>query len=502
MWCRRSDRLTGRIFLKLIAGILGVLIVALGAVDVLASRVAESNYREMLVRELSEKGRIMASLLDDEILSSPQRIRAVSRAGVVRVTVVDPAGAVLADSDAVAARMENHRNRPEIQAALRGDVGSAVRQSGTIGSSFLYVAIPCSRGALRMAVLLSSVQAGVNDIRKRMLASTALAFLPAFVVAAFFARSVSAKLGSIIEYAGKLAQGDFRARLGKQGLDELGVLGQKLNETGANLERIMAELQREHQELEKLERVRKDFVINVSHELRTPLASIQGYTETLLNGAIHDPANNIRFLNIVRQNTERLTNLASDLLTLSRIELKSQKFQFASYYVNGLLIDCVDAMRPIADRKSIKLHLEPGPDKCEVFCDSKAVHQAITNLLDNASKYTPEGGDIYVGATPVPDAADPKFVEFYVRDTGIGIPSEDLPRLFERFYRVDKARSRELGGTGLGLAIVKHLARAHGGDVNVTSEVGRGSRFAITIPINDPGHIEPSDEVQSELTVS
>lgn len=145
---------------------------------------------------------------------------------------------------------------------------------------------------------------------------------------------------------------------------------------------------------------------------------------------------------------------------------------------------------------------EPAPDKCEVFCDSKAVHQAITNLLDNASKYTPEGGDIYVGATLVPNPDGPRFVEFYVRDTGIGIPSEELPRLFERFYRVDKARSRELGGTGLGLAIVKHLARAHGGDVNVTSEVGRGSRFAITIPINDPGHIEPSDEVQSELTVS
>jgi len=494
--------LTGRIFLKLIAGILGVLIVALGAVDVLASRVAESNYREMLVRELTEKGRAIAAVLDDPLLGSPERIRAVSRAAAVRLTVVNPEGAVLADSDAIAARMENHRNRPEIQAALSGNAGSAIRQSGTIGSSFLYVAIPCSRGAVRLAVPLSAVQARVNDIRKRMLASTALAFLPAFVVAAFFARSVSAKLGSIIEYAGKLAQGDFRVRLGKQGRDELGVLGQKLNETGANLERIMSELQREHQELEKLERVRKDFVINVSHELRTPLASIQGYTETLLNGAIHDPDNNIRFLNIIRQNTERLTNLASDLLTLSRIELKSQKFQFASYYVNGLLTDCVDAMRPIADRKSVKLHLEPTPGSWEVFCDSKAVHQAITNLLDNASKYTPEGGDIYVGAAPVPDPGGPKFVEFYVRDSGIGIPAEDLPRLFERFYRVDKARSRELGGTGLGLAIVKHLARAHGGDVGVTSELGRGSRFAITIPINDPGHIEPSDEVQAKLTIS
>jgi two-component system phosphate regulon sensor histidine kinase PhoR len=499
--------LTARIFLKLIAGILGVLIVALGAVDVLASRVAESNYRETLIRELTEKGRTVAALLDQEAVASSDTVQQVARASNSRVTLVAPNGQVLVDSEANPARMENHANRPEIQQALAGKVGSTIRQSGTVGTSFLYVAVPCPQGALRLAVPLAEVHARVNDIRKRMLASTALAFLPAFVVAAFLARSVSAKLGSIIEYAGKLAQGDFRARLGQQGLDELGVLAQKLNETGANLERIMAELQREHQELEKLERVRKDFVINVSHELRTPLASIQGYTETLLGGAIHDPDNNIRFLNIIRQNAERLTNLASDLLTLSRIELKTQKFQFASYYVNGLLVDCIDAMRPLSERKNLHIELEPAPEDCEVFCDSKAVHQALTNLLDNAIKYTPENGHIFIGARPLPAAngaagAEPRFVEFYVRDTGIGIPAEDLPRLFERFYRVDKARSRELGGTGLGLAIVKHLARAHGGEVSVTSELGKGSRFAFTIPVNDLGLMEATPPVQAELTIS
>jgi two-component system phosphate regulon sensor histidine kinase PhoR len=399
--------------------------------------------------------------------------------------------------------MDNHKthDRPEIMAALRGEQGSDVRQSGTIGTEFLYVAVPSPGGrALRLAMPLVEVRARVDSIRGRMLASTALAFLPAFIVAAFFARSVSSKLGSIIDYAGKLAEGNFDAQLKNCGRDELGLLGQKLTETGKKLSKMKETLQREHQELERVERIRKDFVINVSHELRTPLASIQGYTETLLDGALYEPDTNVRFLNIIRQNAERLTNLASDLLTLSRIELKTQKFQFASYYVNDLLNDCVDSVRPMADKKHLKLVVEPAPDGTEVFCDSKAVHQLLGNLLDNAIKYTPEHDQIFVSASgPKPDADGNEFVEFAVRDTGIGIPPDELPRLFERFYRVDKARSRELGGTGLGLAIVKHLAKSHGGDVGVTSEIGKGARFFFTLPVQDLG-LSPDVELQGQLT--
>jgi two-component system phosphate regulon sensor histidine kinase PhoR len=220
----------------------------------------------------------------------------------------------------------------------------------------------------------------------------------------------------------------------------------------------------------------------------------------LLDGALYEPDTNVRFLNIIRQNAERLTNLASDLLTLSRIELKTQKFQFASYYVNDLLNDCVDSVRPMADKKHLKLMVEPAPDGTEVFCDSKAVHQLLGNLLDNAIKYTPEHDQIFVSASgPKPDADGNEFVEFAVRDTGIGIPPDELPRLFERFYRVDKARSRELGGTGLGLAIVKHLAKSHGGDVGVTSEIGKGARFFFTLPVQDLG-LSPDVELQGQLT--
>jgi signal transduction histidine kinase len=330
-----------------------------------------------------------------------------------------------------------------------------------------------------------------------MLASTALAFLPASLLAALFARRISRRLAAVIHYAGHLATGNFRAGLELSGNDELAVLGAKLKETADKLQRMVEQLESEHAELEKLERIRKDFVINVSHELRTPLASIQGYTETLLDGALSDPAHNIRFLNIIRHNSERLGRLIADLMILSRIELKSQKFQYGIYLANGLVWESVESLRPVAGKKNIALSTELSPENPEVYCDSEAVHQILGNLLDNAIKYTPEGGSIAVSVRPL----DKSYVEVAVRDTGIGIPKEDLTRLFERFYRVDKARSRELGGTGLGLSIVKHLVRSLGGEVRVESDAGRGSTFSFTLPTRETPHIE-TDRRQPELTIS
>jgi two-component system phosphate regulon sensor histidine kinase PhoR len=489
--------LTAKIFLKLIFAVLCVLVIALASVDFLASRVAEQTYLDTLKRELGDKGRTLAIVFEENEGGRPdsKRFNRFAQASALRLTLVARDGTVLLDSEARAEHMENHKSRPEIAMALTGRTGDSIRQSGTMGVPFLYVAVPVPSGALRLAVPLFEVHSQVDAIRRRMLASVALAFLPAVVVAGLFARYVSSRLGAIIEYSANLARGNFHARLEKTGNDELGTLGVKLNETGKKLEAMFQELQREHAELEKLERIRKDFVINVSHELRTPLASIQGYTETLLDGAIHDPNYNVRFLNIIRQNAERLGNLTADLLTLSRVELKQQKFQFASYNLRTLLTDSVDSMRPMAAKKNIHIILDPSPDNAEAFCDKEAVNQVVANLTDNAIKYTPENGTIHAGIRP-----KEKTVEVYVRDSGIGIPDEELPRLFERFYRVDKARSRELGGTGLGLAIVKHLVRAQGGDVHVTSALNKGSEFCFTLPIEDLGLTEQSD-IRSQLTV-
>lgn len=495
---KKASGMTGKIFFKLIGAVLCLLVVALAAVDILATRVVETTYQETLEREMADKGAMLALAVENGLdLRQEGKVRGFAGRTRGRLTLIARDGRVLADSDATSTKMENHRGRPEIEAALAGRVGSARRRSATMGFDFLYVAVPVQEGALRLAVPLAEIQGQVDSIRRRMLAATAFAFLPAILLALWFARQIARRLGSIIDYAAHLARGNFHARLHRTGTDELGLLERKLNETGEKLEGMFQELEREHAELEKVERVRKDFVINVSHELRTPLASIQGYTETLLDGAMDDPNHNVRFLQIIRQNTERLANLTADLLTLSRVELKQQKFSFASYNVASLLDGMVDSMTPIAQKKNITLTRSDGSGQLEAFCDSEAVNQIVTNLVDNALKYTPEGGAITVGTRALSGL---KMIEVFVRDTGIGIPAEELPRLFERFYRVDKARSRELGGTGLGLSIVKHLVRAQGGEVRVESILGKGSTFIFTLPVEDVGMSEDSD-IRTQLTV-
>jgi len=478
--------MTARIFSKLILAVLIVMVVALTAVDLLSARYAEHAYLNGLKTEFTEKIRMFQTMERENLLSlTPQSVHELARAAGGRLTIIAPDGHVLLDSEADPAHMENHAGRPEVREALRGRIGSAERSSASVGIRFLYIAGPVKAGVARLAVPLSEVEDQVHSLRRALILYTALAFIPGILLAAFFARYYSRRLGGIIDFASTLATGNFSVRLEHQGSDELGILGRQLNETGEKLQKMFEELQREHVELEKLERIRKDFVINVSHELRTPLASIQGYTETLRAGALAQTQNNVRFLNIIRQNAERLARLTADLLTLSRLELKTQPLQITNYEVNPLIEECIDTLRPIADKKSIVLSFRPAPDSAQIFCDSEAIHQVMMNLLDNAIKYTPEHGAIAVSAEAVPDGAGGGMMEIGVRDSGQGIPEDDLPRLFERFYRVDKARSRALGGTGLGLAIVKHLVRSMGGDVHVDSVVNEGSTFSFTVPVND-----------------
>jgi len=473
--------MTGKIFLKLIAGVFCLLLLALVTVDYFATSVAKDNYIQNLTGQLADKGRMLALSFGAAETPDAGRVRSMARAAGGRITVVRADGRVLVDSEADAAGMENHRTRPELAQALRGGTGSDIRRSVTMGVSFLYVAVPVAGGgsAIRIAFPLAEINRQVSEIRRKILVSTSLAFLPAILLAAALARYLSRRFATIMSHAGELARGNFQSRLAETDSSELGQLSQTLNETAENLQQTVAQLQREHAELEKLERIRKDFVINVSHELRTPLASIQGYTETLIDGAIADPAYNMRFLGVIRHNAERLARLTEDLLTLSRVEQRRQKFEFETHFVNALIHDAFEMMRPIAEKGRIQLLEERAPQDAVVCCDSEAVSQILSNLMENAIKYTPAGGRISVGAL-----AQGAMVEFFVRDTGIGIPEEDLPRLFERFYRVDKARSRELGGTGLGLAIVKHLVAAHNGVMRVESRVHEGSTFAFTLPVN------------------
>ena len=230
-------------------------------------------------------------------------------------------------------------------------------------------------------------------------------------------------------------------------------------------------------DLKSAENMRRDFVANVSHELRTPVTIIKGYAETLLDGALKsDPARALRFVEIIASHSERLTNLINDILTLSSLETKEALIELNPIDVAGTIAKACMLLQERAIQKNIAINNESAAAPLpRVMADQGRLEQVVVNLLENAIKYTPEGGTIRLTAED-----DGDFVRVSVADTGIGIPFKDLPRIFERFYRVDEARTREQGGTGLGLAIVKHIVQLHGGAVSVTSEAGKGSTFSFT----------------------
>ena len=228
-------------------------------------------------------------------------------------------------------------------------------------------------------------------------------------------------------------------------------------------------------EIERVEKTRRDFIANVSHELRTPLTSIQGYTETLLD-SVKNGDRSRDFLEIIRKNTLRMSRLTEDLLTLARVESGEQRFVIQPTSSAELLKDALQSFSGISRSRDVELLLDESSDAM-VSADPEAIHQVFSNLIDNALKYAGEGHKVAIGMKETRYGS-----EFYVRDFGPGIASEHLPRLFERFYRVDKARSRETGGTGLGLAIVKHIVLAHRGRIRVESELHRGSTFYFTLP--------------------
>ena len=228
-------------------------------------------------------------------------------------------------------------------------------------------------------------------------------------------------------------------------------------------------------EAERVNRMRQDFVANVSHELRTPLTSMLGYAETLLHGGLEDLEHREGFVRIIRDQTERLQALVDDLLSLAELEQPSARLRLGPFDLREAAARELDTVRERAQRAGLALDLE-APDPIEVTADRARIEQVLANLLDNALKYTEKGGvTVRVGGNRARAWCE-------VRDSGVGIPEEDQPRIFERFYRVDKARSRQLGGTGLGLSIVKHIVTLHGGEVSVTSTPGRGSTFRFEIP--------------------
>ena len=277
------------------------------------------------------------------------------------------------------------------------------------------------------------------------------------------------RLEELTRAAERLARGEHEARVPPGKPDALGRLASLMNLLAERFAHDLAELKR-------LEQLRKDFVANVSHELRTPLASIKAFAETLGSSDL-SKEQHAEFVREIEDSADRMTALVDDLLSLSALESGRMPPKFEPLDALPAAAEVVAALKPLAAKKDIVLRVEPFGDLPKIRADRAQLKQILTNLIDNALKFTPEKGTVRVSA-----AAAAGRVTLSVHDTGVGIPAADLPRVFERFYRVDKSRERERGGTGLGLSIVKHIAELHGGSVSVESEPGRGSVFRVSFP--------------------
>jgi len=253
-------------------------------------------------------------------------------------------------------------------------------------------------------------------------------------------------------------------------------------------------------ELRRLEVIRRDFVANVSHELRTPLTAIKGYAETLLGPAGDDRETARKFLGVIDRHSERLGRLINDLLTLSDLELGRTPLRLVPVAVGVAIDDVLQIFAEPVQRAQVHLRAEVEPGLPAVLADGDRLRQVLINLVDNAIKYTPGGGQVVVRAVSAGAGEHLGMVEIAVEDTGIGIPAQDLPRLTERFFRVDKARSRELGGTGLGLAIVKHIVQAHGGSLAISSALGQGTTVRVYFPIAVPAGETAQREPRAVMT--
>lgn len=392
----------------------------------------------------------------------------------VRVTFMDEQGRVLADSDVDFAHIdtvENHLGRPEVQEARK--IGWGVRRgtSATVNQPFLYVAThhikqktPVSY--VRLAKPLEEIRETVTDLRRLLIMGGVFILAITLGVSWVLSRRITSPLREMAWTARSIAEGNYNARAKVHGRDELAQLAASLNQMAETIENDIKEMR-------KLERVRTEFIGNTSHELKTPIASIKGYIETLLSGGLEDSEVNVKFLQRASKNAERLQMLVQDLVQISRIESGEMRMSIRVFDILTLLTELYQDYARQFEVTDLNWNLQvpEETEELKVQGDKERLKQVLTNLITNALKYTEEGR-VTLGVME-----EPERVIVFVEDTGPGIPREYQSRIFERFFRIDKDRSRSVGGTGLGLAIVKHILSAHESQIHLESDGHSGSRF-------------------------
>ena len=437
------------------------------------------NFEQRISDELKSGAILVGDLLhedlterrDEEIQRETRRLADELN---LRITVVDSGGSVLGDSEKEPSQMENHGGRPEIVEAALNGFGQSTRFSDTLGYNMKYVAVRVSRndnilGVVRFALPLSQIQLQIRTIYKVVLVAATAAVAIALTVAYFVSRSITLPIRQMKETAEQIAKGDFAPRVRIRSRDELGELADSLNA-------MADELQQKMEDLRQMDRVRTDFVANVSHELKTPLTLIKGYTETLQGEAMGDKVKAAKFVHIIKEHSDRLGNIVDDLLSLSELESSKDYIDRTRFDLKKLIDDTSLGFGHAMTSKKLELTVNSQGDDFSINADRNKIEQVLVNLIDNAIKYTPRSGRIELSIVECD-----KEIRIALRDNGIGIAKEHLDRIFERFYRADKARARELGGTGLGLSIAKHIVLAHKGKITIESELGKGTTFLVTL---------------------
>jgi len=391
-----------------------------------------------------------------------------------RIRILDQQGIVLVDSMDGEDIGRDLSSVEEVAQALSGQPGKAIRLAESrigIRGRTMYVAVSISVdgqvvGAVYLSQSMSDLLAVIYDLRWRLVISTAVAAVVASAAGLLLSRALTHPIRQLTLAADEVARGNLERQVPVRSADEIGRLGQSFN-------RMVAQLR-------ATERMRTDFVSNVSHELRTPLTAIKGLVETLRDGAVDDRQVRDRFLATMEDETDRLIRLVNDLLVLSKADSQALKLKRKPLDVRNLIESSVHKLAPQLEEKGLLVEMIASDGPQLVLADADRIEQVLVNLLDNAIKYSPERGRVTVVIDE--EGPTPGMVSIAVRDEGLGIPAGDLPRVFERFYRVDRARARDGGGSGLGLSIAQAIVEAHGGEITLRSEEGQGTTVRFTLP--------------------
>ena len=372
---------------------------------------------------------------------------------------------------------EEITNTANILTAMTGQSGYASDAS----ADFMDVAIPLEGTSGRYIIYIidnkSTVQSLNGDLSHIILQAMAVGLLISVLMSLLLAKTLVTPIQDLTHAAERVADGDFDHKLENSAQDEIGVLTNTFNDMAGTLEATL-------DDLKKSEQMRREFVANVSHELRTPITSVKSYSETLLEDPDMPPEMRRRFLSVILNESDRMSKIVQDLLTLSRFDAGSIEFEFTRFSFEKSVRDVYSAMRIEAQKHKHEFTLEFLTPVPEIRGDRGRIEQVLINMVSNAIKYTRDGGKVKITA----GAKDGK-VWCSVRDNGIGIPKQDVDRVFDRFYRVDKARSRESGGTGLGLSIANEIVSRHNGNIQLESKAGRGTVITVTLPVEGPADV-------------